>query len=81
MELLMILTYAAICVGSVQDLSDPGQQVDSADRGPWRHLPYCRNPTDNELQSSLLSQRAHFLRDHPDYAERERAGDRGSSQG
>ena len=26
--------------GSVQDLSDPGQQVDSADRGPWRRLPY-----------------------------------------
>ena len=68
MEFLLIADLRCDLRRCVQDLQDPGQQVDASDRGAWRHLHDRLDSAGDELQPPLQLKRAHLFRDYADHA-------------
>ena len=81
MELLMILTYAAICFAIFKIFRIPVNKwtLPTAVLGGIFLIAVILLIMNYNHPFSANARI--YLRDHPDYADRERAGDRGSSQG
>lgn len=70
MELLLILTYAAICVAIFTIFRIPANKVDALDRRAGWHIPHRHHRLGHELQSSLYRQRAHLFYNDADHTRR-----------